>query len=64
MAKRPASPPACRSESASADRNALGGTAIRKEVTIHLSPDGKGPKIDLLIYLPKKARGPSPSSSA
>jgi hypothetical protein len=42
-------------ETRSTDPNALGGTAIRKEVTIRLAPDGKGPKIDLLIYLPKKA---------
>ena len=35
--------------------------AVRKEVTIYFAPDGKGPKIDLLIYLPKKARsGPIP----
>jgi hypothetical protein len=45
----------------SIDRNALGGTAVRKEVTIHLSPDSGTPKIDLLIYLPKKANGPSPA---
>jgi hypothetical protein len=41
----------------SVDRNALGGTAIRTQVTIHFMPHGK---IDLLIYLPKKAHGPSP----
>ena len=46
----------------SVDRNALGGTAIRKEVTIFLSPPPKkvGQSIPLLIYLPKKPRGPSP----
>ncbi len=43
-----------------ADHHALGGGAIRKEVTICLAPDGKGPKIDLLIYLPKDVSGPIP----
>jgi hypothetical protein len=36
------------------DRSALGGTAIRKEVTV------KPGKIDVLIYLPKKSKGPIP----
>ncbi len=58
--KAPGKPDGVSVQARSADRNALGGTAIRKEVTIHLSPDGKGPKIDLLIYLPKNVHGPSP----
>ena len=62
--KAPGKPDGVSVQARSTDRNALGGTAIRKEVTIRLSADGKGPKIDLLIYLPKKAHGPAPSSSA
>ena len=58
--KSPGKPDGVSVQARSADRNALGGTAIRKEVTIHFSPDGKGPKIDLLIYLPRKTHGPSP----
>jgi len=42
------------------DRTALDGTAIRKEVTIRFSPETSGLKIDLLIYLPKSAKGQVP----
>ena len=58
--KAPGKPDGLSIKARSTDRKALGGTAIRKEVTIHLSPDGKGPKIDLLIYLPKEAHGSIP----
>ena len=58
--KAPGKPAGVSIESRSTDRNALGGTAIRKEVTIHFAPGGKGPKIDLLIYLPKGISGPIP----
>jgi len=39
---------------------ALGGRAIRKQVTIHLSKDPGWPKIHLLIYLPAAAIKPVP----
>jgi hypothetical protein len=42
------------------DGHALGGKAIRKQVTIWLSPDKDGPKEDVLIYLPAGATKPSP----
>jgi hypothetical protein len=42
----------------SEDRDALGGTAIRREVTIAFTENLDGPRMDLLIYLPKDA-GPS-----
>lgn len=35
-----------------ADRNALGGRAIRRQVTLLFEGDEAGPKADLLIYLP------------
>jgi hypothetical protein len=38
----------------SEDPQALGGTAIRREVTIEFSERPDSPRIDLLIYLPKK----------
>jgi len=45
----------------SRDDNALGGTAIRKEVTVYFSAKkDEGPKMDLLIYLPKEAKRPVP----
>jgi hypothetical protein len=39
---------------------ALDGKAIRRQVTIHFSPDKKGPKMDLLLYLPADANKPVP----
>lgn len=42
------------------DKQALGGKAIRKEVTVYFSGDKSGPKMDLLIYLPANAKGPVP----
>lgn len=44
----------------SVDREALGGAAIRKEVTIRFTEDPEGPSMDLLLYLPSKAQGPTP----
>ena len=38
----------------SEDQQALGGTAIRREVSIVFSEKPDGPRIDLLLYLPKK----------
>ena len=43
------------------DRQALSGNAICKEVTIRfIKPSGRGPKIDLLIFLPKAGKRPAP----
>ena len=39
---------------------AFNGAAIRKQTTIYFSADKTGPKMDLLVYLPAKAQGPSP----
>ena len=39
---------------------ALGGKAIRKQVTIHLSKDPSWPEIHLLVYLPAAAKKPVP----
>ena len=39
----------------SEDKDALGGTAVRREVTIAFSDEPNGPRMDLLIYLPKAA---------
>ncbi|HZS09805.1 MAG TPA: acetylxylan esterase [Blastocatellia bacterium] len=39
---------------------ALGGQAIRRQVTVWFSRDKAGPKMDLLIYLPAAARKPVP----
>lgn len=43
------------------DENALGGTAVRKEVVVYFSATKEaGPKMDVLIYLPKQVRRPVP----
>ncbi len=39
---------------------AFDGKAIRKQTTIYFSGDKTGPKMDLLVYVPANARGPSP----
>lgn len=36
---------------------AMGGTAIRRQVTIHFTKDSAGPTMDLLIYLPTNSVG-------
>jgi hypothetical protein len=40
--------------------SAFDGQAVRHQVTIYFSPDKKGPKMDLLLYLPAKATKPVP----
>ena len=42
------------------DAHALGGKAIRKQITIYFSDKNDGPKEDLLLYLPANVRGPVP----
>jgi hypothetical protein len=44
----------------STDRKALGGKAIRKQVTISFEGHENGPKIHVLVYVPASARGPVP----
>lgn len=39
---------------------ALGGLAIRRQVTIYFSKDKSGPRMDLLLYLPAAAHKPVP----
>ena len=41
--------------------DALNGKAIRKQITVLLNGDPAGPKIDLLIYIPKAAKRPVPA---
>jgi (4-O-methyl)-D-glucuronate---lignin esterase len=44
----------------SMDANALGGKAVRKEVLVNFTGGKDGPKMRLLIYLPKGAQKPAP----
>jgi hypothetical protein len=45
----------------SVDSFALGGIAIRKQVTILFNGDVSSPSMDLLLYLPKSAKKPVPA---
>jgi hypothetical protein len=47
-------------EVTSIDKKALGGKAIRKEVSIYFTGKKDGPKMDLLLYLPADAKKPVP----
>ena len=47
----------------SEDRQALGGKAIRREVSISLSAKPDAPKIDLLLYLPRTASSAARASA-
>ena len=44
----------------SMERRALGGKAVRKEVSVLFAGRPEGPAMDMLIYLPAGARGPVP----
>lgn len=56
----PGRPAASRFETVSVEKNALGGKATRKQITIHFSDDPDGPQMDLLIYLPNSGKEPRP----
>ena len=45
----------------SEDKNALGGRATRKEVTVFLTGKENGPTMDLLIFIPNGAKKPVPT---
>ena len=38
----------------------FGGSAVRKQITLYFSEDKEGPRVDVLVYLPKDANGPTP----
>jgi hypothetical protein len=58
--RAPGRPEGLTFQTRSVAKDALGGKATRKEVRILFSPDPKGPKMDLLIYLPNEAKSPVP----
>lgn len=45
----------------SIERNALGGLATRKEVSVFFTGKKDGPKLDILIYQPNAAKKPAPA---
>ncbi len=56
----PARPPGMTFTVFEEDRHALGGKAIRKQVTINFFGTADGPKADMLVYLPADAPQPVP----
>ncbi len=43
------------------DEHALGGKAIRKQITVYLTTEKNGPKEDVLLYLPAGSKQPVPA---
>jgi len=56
----PPAPRRMRFEQTDLDGAALGGLAVRKQVTVLLDGTPEGPQLDLLLYLPAHTRGPVP----
>jgi len=48
-------------EVTSIERNALGGLATRKEISVFFTGKKDGPKMDILIYQPNGAKKPTPA---
>jgi len=59
--KSPGRPEGMWFETRSVDKEALGGQATRKEITIHFTAQKDGPRMDLLIYLPNGVPKPVPT---
>jgi hypothetical protein len=58
--RAPGRPAALRTQVFEAGTPAFDGRAIRRQVTVFLTADSTGPKMDLLVYVPSAARGPVP----
>lgn len=58
--KSPAKPAALHFDVFDKGTPALDGKAIRRQVTMYFTPGDKGPKVDVLLYLPAAAKGPVP----
>ena len=59
--RSPAAPDRIEFSVTSTDKDALGGKATRKQVTIYVMGDRKGPSIDLLLYVPNDVKKPVPA---
>ena len=58
--RSPAKPARMTFELAAIDKQALGGKALRKEVTVYFTEKKDGPKMSILMYLPAGAAKPVP----
>ena len=56
----PGKPQKTSAEITDLNKKALGGKAVRKQVTVSLINNNKTVKMDILIYLPANAKGPVP----
>jgi len=59
--KSPAPLSSMRFETASVDKRALGGKAVRKEVTVLFDGRSDGPQVSVLIYVPTDVKRPVPA---
>lgn len=59
--RSPGKPEGLSFEKVSEEKNVLGGLATRRQVSIYLTRDHTGPRLDLLIYLPSAAQKPVPA---
>ena len=59
--RSPGRPPEMTFEVTSVDRQALGGKATRKEVSVYFTGKKDGPKMDILVYLPGGAKQAVPA---
>jgi hypothetical protein len=58
--RSPGKPKEMSFETTSREPKALGGKAVRKEVTVHFSSEKDGPRMHILMYLPAEAKKPAP----
>lgn len=58
--RSPGKPTGMKFELTGVEKNALGGTAIRKQATVLFNGKPDGPRMDILIYLPAGAKKPVP----
>jgi hypothetical protein len=58
--RSPGRPSAMSFETFSIDEKALGGKAVRKEVSVFFTASKSGPRMDILLYLPAGATEPVP----
>ena len=57
----PGAPQHITSTVTSLGNDAIGGKAVRKEVTVNFAAGEEGPKMNILIYTPSSAQGPVPA---
>ena len=58
--RSPKPPKHTRFEVVDVDKNALGGKAVRTQISIYFSDKNNGPKESLLLYVPSAAKKPVP----